>query len=529
LQELSEASLAAKVVGIESNGDIVMRLKTFMVSDGTFRSTIASKESSLVNAKIALRVMALNAGAGSQSALDDIAEAALALLPVGDDEKIIDPTILSLLSKISSKKPRLIGPRLDVVAESLLQLRYSDDLEVIAGVLESLNVVMTYKALPVYTKFRSSIIESDSVSKTLTVDVMDVFGNVVAVDAIEVKAMKRAGRDGIIYQGPLDGNLLDLSSQDGIVPGLYSVNLAITLPGQTNAVLSTLNLVVHGKLDVINVAVGVTANKQMSISDLAPVTTQNSLHDLSASAISGDFVHLSFGIHSPMKSGKRFQKPHQVFVKFTHVDSGASSFFVGIADGQLGEVPGSKYRAVVSLSKEIETFVHQSGIYTISLLISDVSYDTPVEWVVGSLDLQFPAKVVKDFALYVKPLMYTSDNTLKALPEISHVMRPDSKRASTFMATIFTVLTAAPLVIFIGFILSLGPNLKRLQSIASISFVICLLATLLLYAGYWMALKGVNFYETIKYLCFLAPLTIVIGTSAVSSVTQARLSEKKSA
>lgn len=507
-----------------------MRLKTFMVSDGTFRSTIGSKESSLANARIALSVMALYAEAESQSALDEIAEAALTLLPVGDDEKIVDPTILSLLSKISSKKPRLIGPRLDAVAESLLQLRYSDDLETIAGVLESLNVVMTYKAFPVYVKFRTSIIESDSISKKLSVDVVDVFGNVVAVDAIEVKAMKRAGRDGVIYQGPLDGNLLDLSSQDGIVPGLYSVNLAITLPGQTKTtVLSTLNLVVHGKLEVINVAVGVIANKQMSISDLAPVTTQNSIQDLSASALSGDFVHLSFGIHSPMKSGKRFQKPHQVFVKFTHVESGSSSFFVGVADGQLGEVPGSKYRTVVSLSKETETFMHLSGVYTISLLISDVTYDTPVEWIVGSLDLQFPAKVVKDFALYVKPLMYTSDNTLKALPEIQHVMRPDSKRASTFMATIFTLLTAAPLVIFIGFILSLGPNLKRLQSIASVSFVICLLATLLLYAGYWMALKGVNFYETIKYLCFLAPLTIIIGTSAVSSVTQTRLSETKTA
>ena len=80
-------------------------------------------------------------------------------------------------------------------------------------------------------------------------------------------------------------------------------------------------------------------------------------------------MHVSFGVSTPSKVGKRFQKPHQVFVKFTHVESGTSTYFVGASEGTLGEgAVGAKYRVAVAVAKEVETFKHLSGAYTVSIL-----------------------------------------------------------------------------------------------------------------------------------------------------------------
>jgi len=181
------------------------------------------------------------------------------------------------------------------------------------------------------------------------------------------------------------------------------------------------------------------------------------------------------------------------------------------------------------VAKEVETFKHLSGTYTVSILASDVAYVNPTEWVVGSIDLTLPVKAKPHFALYTKPLMYESDNTLAPLSEIVHQMRPPAKRASAFMATVFTPAVVAPLVIFVGYVLSLSPNLHRLRSLSSYLFVICMGLLFLLIVGYWLALDAFDFYDTIRYMCFLVPITMVVGSSAIASVTHRRLEEGKKA
>ena len=527
MDEFAGSALACKALGVTVDQDIVVRLKTFMASDGTFRSVAGSKESSLQNTKLSLKVLAAFADVISPATLDEMSDAIFPLLPQGDDETAVDPTLLALLGKISSKKPRLIGARLTAVAASLLQLRHSGNLETVAHVIESLNFVTTYKASPLYFALRSSTIDFEGSSRLLVVNAVDIFGAPATVVSTEVISVKRSGRDVVLYKGILDSNSIDLSGVDGIAPGLFSVDLLLTVTGQPKPVPSTLSFIVQGSVDINNVAMGANPSKQVSLSDLATVTTQNGAEEMSASAVNGDYLHIAFDVASrtKAKSSERMQKPHQVFVKCTHKESGTSSFFVAAADGKLSDGTGNKYRATVSLTKEVETFMHQSGIYKISLLVSDVIYGTPIEWSIGSVELLFPAKIIKDSPLYAKPLMYTSDNTLKALPEITHVMKADSKRASAFMSTIFTALTAAPLALFIAYIMFLGPNLRRLQSLSGYLFVGCLLTTLFLYAGYWLALEGVSFYDTIKYLCFLAPITIIVGSTAVSSVADVRIND----
>jgi hypothetical protein len=61
-------------------------------------------------------------------------------------------------------------------------------------------------------------------------------------------------------------------------------------------------------------------------------------------------------------------------------------------------------------------------------------------------------------------------------------------------------------------------------------FMCCLIGTVLLYSSYWLALPGFSFYQTIYYICFLAPVTFVIGRYALKDVQEKRsklLTEKK--
>jgi hypothetical protein len=105
------------------------------------------------------------------------------------------------------------------------------------------------------------VLGAEALSKTLVVTLVDIRGNTVTPSSIEAKAVKRVGRDNVMHQGVLEGGTLDLSKLDGFVPGLYTADLALTLPGQPNPVATRLSFVIQGKVNVVQVKVGVTSSK----------------------------------------------------------------------------------------------------------------------------------------------------------------------------------------------------------------------------------------------------------------------------
>jgi len=218
------------------------------------------------------------------------------------------------------------------------------------------------------------------------------------------------------------------------------------------------------------------------------------------------------------------KKPHQSFVRFTNLNSGVSTVF---PSKRSGDGPEYEYTSSVILAEEVDSYNYASAAYTISILVGDATFAVPLEWIVGSIDLKFPSKPVVNLPLYAKSLLHTSDNTLQALPQIEHQMRPPAQRASDFMAGTFTLLTLVPLVVFVGFNVSLKPNVTYLKSPVSIAFVLCLAGTLLLYSGYWLAIEGLSFYRTIKYLGFSFPVTLFLGYYSLQSVMKLREAKQK--
>lgn len=505
-------------------GIVLEKLKLFVQPNGIFKSSLESDSpSSIENTKVAFQL--LEEYSQYKKSLFEFAENFLFLLPQGDDEIEVDPTLLSSIMKISEKKPRLSASRLTVISESLLALAASGDVVTASKAFAALDAVASYKIAPVYISLDTTIISdaATAAEKKLSVSVLDAFGKPVEYDSIIVKSIKYSGKELTATKDTVaEAGIVDLSNLP-IVAGRYSIELGVALPGRNNVISDKKKyFVVSSSVEVSDVLAGVTETKQSSTFDLQAITVQNRMQDLSASGLDADVFHVAFSLSS---SSRPLTKPHQVFVKFSHVTSGTSTFFVAKNIRQGDSNSKLNYRVAVTLHDEVETFLHLSGEYVVSLLVGDAILTEPVEWVLGSITIKFPVKQVQEFPLYSRSLLHDSDNTLTALPEISHVMRVPDKRASVTMSTGFSGIVLLPLLGLVAYMLSLKPNLKRLQSASGLLFIVTLATVLALYLGYWFALPRCSFYETLNYLCFLLPFTLVVGRSALTAVTETRKQE----
>mmetsp|Transcript_15691 Transcript_15691/g.15827 ORF Transcript_15691/g.15827 Transcript_15691/m.15827 type:complete len:645 (+) Transcript_15691:54-1988(+) len=525
LPTLAGSALAAKASGekIASMKDVVGKIKSLMEPDGTFKSIIDGP-TSIENTRIALDVLSLYSDSSTKFIISEVVGTVTKALPSGDDDSAVDPLLLASLANLAEEKIRMSASQVAVITTSLLNLYHSHDLAIIARTIESLSVIRAYTTQPLYIALSKTSFKNEESDKSLNIQVFDIFHKQVEPTSVEIKSLKKSGgaKESSLFSGKLETEdsktRLDLSSIN-LTPGIYVLRIVVTALGRKSSITVEKSLSVTTSAAIKSVWGGVTESKAAYASDLTQIKAQQSFSGHTASAALAEFIHIAFTLQAS-------KRPHQIFVRFTHTDSDTHTFFACQEDYAADETEGTKYRVAVSLAEEVETFLYFSGQYTLSILVGDVSM-SPIEWIIGDLSMALSDKPKTDYPLYVKSLQADSDNTLKALPEIVHKMRGPPKRASAFMSSFFTIAAATPLIVFILFILSLKPNLNRMTSLSSVLFTCCIAAALLLYAAYWLALDGASFYETIKYICFLVPVTVIVGSGALSSVTKARVEKNK--
>ena len=532
MKSLAGAALAAKAAGekLPVMKDVVGKLKSLLEPDGTFKSSDNSP-ASIENTRIAMEVISDYADQSTRFTVSEILETVIKLLPTGSDDTPVDPLLLVYLSKSSEDKIKLSTSQLEAIGTSSLQLFQSNDLSVVSLSLQTLSIISTYKANPIYAGFKTNNYLLSNDNKVLTIEAYNVLGKSVELSSVDVKYLKpvTALKEASLFSGKLEKDndenfTLDLQSL-ALPVGTYVLNMHVTVAGRKSSIGIERYVTISIGVDISSVWAGVTDSKQVHLSDLTPLKSENSLLGVTGSSAALDVVHIAFSV---LASADRLMRaPHQAFVKFTHLETKMHTLFVCHLDGEMSGGSGYKFQVAIALGDETETFMHISGSYAVSILVGDSSILTPVEWELGEMTLTFPPKIKKDLPLYAKSLLAASDNSLGPLPEIIHKMRPPAKRASKFMSSFFALLALAPLVVLIPFLISISPNLNRLRSLPSLLFVVCIAAVLVLYAAYWLALEGASFYQTMKYLCFLAPLTFVIGRTALASVTYVRIAESK--
>jgi hypothetical protein len=329
---------------------------------------------------------------------------------------------------------------------------------------------------------------------------------------LDITQVRGIGRDQVFWQGAsLPSSSMDFSTADTtLTAGRYLINFKANIKDKSAPVPYQGYVVFTDSMSIKHVAASV--GKEDS-SDLLPVKVGS--FNAQASAEDGDLLHVSFQVTSA--GGK---KPHQAYLVLTLVDgpadlTGSSAYFLSTRseDGY--------YTNNINLLEDVARFSHASGTYKMTIFVGDAA-TAPLSYSLGEIAIKFPVATVPTYSLYAKSLLHTSDMTLKSLPEIAHVMRPDARRAPVVVATAFTAATWVPLVAFVVFLLSLKPDLSRLSGLSSFLWVLVLGGILVLYAGYWLGWQGFHFYATIKYICMLFPALLLVGRYALNAVMEVR-------
>jgi len=471
----------------------------------------------LDQATLVLEVLSKYVTEETKNSMANIAENSLKFLPKGTDsadDNEVDASLLGYIAAITVKKNGLAASRLLAIGNSLLDLKASHNPKVVGRVLSSLKVLTSYNTQPVHVSLAKKSITSNN--KSLKVIVKNSLGLPVKAIEIEVKSINIVGKSNNYFTGITKEGTFDLPNEVLNQPGLYQISLSVKLDGRQKPLSVTLPFAVKTTFTLKDVQIAITSSKTAVAADFTSIKKQNTLSSMSAYS-SSDNIHVGFKVSSDATT---ISAPHQAFVKYTHIETGISSYFVG----DVSKISASeyKYKSVVTLSDEIETFVRHSGSYTVTILIGDISGKAE-EWILGTITITFPQKENKTLPLYTKSLLDASDNTLNALPEIIHQNRPPSKRASYITALAFTILSLVPLFALISYFISLKCEISLLKSPSTILFMGLLIGILLLYSSYWLALPGFSFYQTIYYICFLAPGTFVVGRYALKEVKEEKL------
>lgn len=214
---------------------------------------------------------------------------------------------------------------------------------------------------------------------------------------------------------------------------------------------------------------------------------------------------------------------HQAVLKFTHADENVNTYFVLPAD------KGAKtHGAVLHFAALSSKFSYKSGVHHVELIVGDPTFERAVVWNLGDVELELAAAPpVQPSPLYAKPLLHESDTTLKALPEITHVMRPQDPRPPITVSLAFTAAVLAPLAAFLLFTLKLQLNLGKLFQASVLPFGIVFLASLAaifaLFAWYWLEL---TMFRTLGYLSGLSTVTLWSGHLTLKRLAQQSVGKK---
>jgi len=437
--------------------------------------------------------------------LNLVSQKAQLFLPHVGETLSLDASFISRLKSCSTKSLKLSSANVLKIAQQLLQLRHSSNIVTVARAYESLLLISSLKNAPLLLSLDTNIVERDIV----TFQLFDVFGKVVKFSKAELSTLKDSIDGTTVVENVLVAdNSINLSKMK-LSPGIYTAEFSIYIEEKRVSLLSnSISFIVPSPaVSIQDVKFEISESKSTSSMDMIQLPQENMVDEHSASASSFDYIHFHFIVSSS-------SKPSFCSVLLFNEDK----FFVTYAPTSLGcDESGCKYKLAINLADDIEKFQYISGKYVLSILVGDITITSPVKWVVGSIIVKFPARIDQKLSLYKRSLLYTSDTTLRALPEISHIMRPPSKSAGDFAAITFTVAVLVPLLgVIIYWLSTVKPDLKS-KSIFSSGLVLSWLSLLTLYTGYWLALDGFSFYSTIKYLCILAPITLILGRNIVGN------------
>jgi oligosaccharyltransferase complex subunit delta (ribophorin II) len=234
----------------------------------------------------------------------------------------------------------------------------------------------------------------------------------------------------------------------------------------------------------------------------------------------GQYLHVLFDVTA--STTKDALKPHQAFVRLTNQKTGAATLFVAQPDDSAIADRKGVHRFSVDMSDRNSLFgAAEAGDYDVHIVVGDASIPNPVDWKVGSVNLQPRAAPVKAAPpLYTTPLLHESDITLAPLREIAHVFRAPESRPPAVISLAFAGAIVAALALWVLSALRLDMSFRvpLTASVWALGFHGCFGLILALFAAYWF---GLTMFTTLGYLSVLAIPTMMFGRQLLVSLQAA--------
>lgn len=236
---------------------------------------------------------------------------------------------------------------------------------------------------------------------------------------------------------------------------------------------------------------------------------------------------LEFSFHVKSKASNKAVTVQQAFVLIAPKDDPENVFYY-IAKYE----PSKKsYSVTASISKQIARVGGgKTTQFTLKLLIGDSYVDNSIAWNVADVNV----KIVESKDAKEKEVKDSKKKDSKSegpsgvasyKPEIIHQYRPADRRAPVSMSSLFTILTLAPISVFVIGILFVGLNFGNCPSGLGVIFALAFHAGIVVIA-YIIVLFFLrnNLFETLKLLCYAVPPTFFVGQRALRSIAAKRAS-----
>ncbi|CAM9301752.1 unnamed protein product, partial [Hapterophycus canaliculatus] len=539
LRSLYHATLAAPLLGADvSQGDTALeKVLDLLRQDGSVRS-YPDGPVEAGNAFMAAELLA----ALVPSAKGDAKEIALRKVEVMK-EKVLgsEPALLVQLERAAGGEKLVVkATKLKSMARDLLEASRTSLPKSMLGVYEALKAIEAYPKAPLPIRLvPASPTVEDLSSGGVSLLVTSLLGSQARVKSASISSLSRSDGSDALGNGD-GGSPLAAPNAEGfralpavkVTAGVYTAEFAVEVEGGDKALVAKLPLAVGSAAALARVRVSVTESKErpssfasaaaaaaMSIGSYVLEPPGKSLlpGEAHASAVEGHHLHVELFLEGARGGAAA---PHQVFVRFTHVDTSTDTYFVAApVEGGAGDA-GGDFAVSVSLGEESQTFIQRSGAYEVTALVGGPLVMPPVSEKLGRIGLVFPPAKGRKWPIYERPLLHETDVSLGPLPEKHHTFREPEVRPHAGVSLLFTVLALSPLAGLAYGMRRGGANLRRLPAGGAgrawcAAYQACMVGVVLLFVTYWAAL---TMAYTLRVLAMLSLVTTLTGRKALQSL-----------
>lgn len=413
--------------------------------------------------------------------------------------------IFDMAEKFNKFPAKLSNERLAKFINYLVSKRFPGNIKSAYYLLRTATKLSNNKfAIPLFLNRLSSVSVSPSASNLL-VSLTNILGGAVNDPKVNLDALSAISSNSktTLFTGKKsftakssDRTSFDVKLVDSqqLTPGFYAVTVGLNADKKFFLTKKSVEVKVTTKVDLSDVL--------MSVSDrdtTSPKLEKFTGKQLKFEADQQSKLTLKFGVKDQKKNS--LVEAHQAFLKFTEVKTGREIIY--LAETGLTKT----YTVEIDFGSNAKNFRHQSGKYSVELVVSDSLFENPTVLKLSELSVTF---VEESTAGVEKSLLYSKK------PEIKHLFRQPEKRPPPALSLLFAALCFVPMCLVLLLWLKIGFNFSKFQfSLSGLVFHLSLAGIFGLFYCYWVQ---INMFQTVRYLGALGLVALFSGNQLLRSL-----------